>query len=97
MSRYFFQPSTLGASSSSSCRTSGSTQIDSHGSTAAAERRGGASAPEASTPATSRVITSCSTASATARNRSALSANWWYIAPRVTPAAAAISGVPTSA
>src|SRR5689334_20712196 len=42
-------------------------------------------------------MTSRSTASTTARNSAALSANWWYIAPRVTPAAAAISGVPTSA
>ncbi|COV96121.1 Uncharacterised protein [Mycobacterium tuberculosis] len=44
-----------------------------------------------------RAITSCSTTSTTSRNSAALSANWWYIAPRVTPASVAISGVPTSA
>ena len=53
----------------------------------------------ASTPAAPaiRSAISASTSSATAANRSALSRNWWYMAPRVTPAARTISSVPTSA
>ena len=52
--------------------------------------------PPAATAASSPAMTSASTASNTAANSSALSANWWYIAPRVTPAARTIASVPTA-
>ena len=48
------------------------------------------------TVAASRCITSVSTASRTEMNSAVLSGNWWYMAPRVTPAASAISGVETA-
>ena len=44
-----------------------------------------------------RVVTSTSTASTTAANSAALSANWWYNAPRVTPARPTMVAVPTAA
>ncbi len=56
---------------------------------------GSAAAPAA--PAAIRSAISASTSSATAAKRPALSRNWWYRAPRVTPAARTISSVPTPA
>ena len=47
------------------------------------------------TSASMRPPMSSSTASNTAANSSVLSANWWYSAPRVTPAARTIVSVPT--
>src|SRR5262249_55539678 len=55
------------------------------------------SVDSAGAPAAIRPAISASTSSATAANRPALSRNWWYRAPRVTPAALTISSVPTSA
>ena len=53
--------------------------------------------PAAATSSASRRAMSASTASRTASNSAVLSANWWYSAPRVTPAAATIASVDTSA
>ena len=57
----------------------------------------GSVSPIAKKSVASRSVTSTSTASNTAANSSVLSANWWYIAPRVTPAAATIASVDTPA
>src|SRR5256886_7111632 len=46
------------------------------------------------TTASIRRVISASTTSNTAANSSVLSENWWYIAPRVTPAARTIASVP---
>src|SRR5215470_5833580 len=64
-----------------------------------APARSASSGPAAASaaPAAIRLVISASTCSATAANRPALSRNWWYRAPRVTPAALTISSVPTSA
>src|SRR5262249_29291582 len=95
-SRQVSQPRTAGASSRMIRSTSGSAQASRK--SCAPERSaptGSAANPPA--PDAIRSAISASTSSATAANRSALSRNWWYRAPRVTPAARTISSVPTSA
>src|ERR1700722_11844891 len=57
----------------------------------------GSEIPAAVSSSASRRAMSASTASRTASNSAVLSANWWYSAPRVTPAAATIASVDTSA
>src|SRR5215475_4433955 len=69
--------------------TSGSAQASRKRRAPARSAASGSAAPAA--PAAIRSVIPASTSSATAANRSALSRNWWYRAPRVTPAARTIS------
>ena len=57
----------------------------------------GSDTAAAAASSASRAAISASTVSSTASNNAILSANWWYSAPRVTPASAAIASVDTSA
>src|SRR6266571_2352360 len=96
-SRHASPPSTAGASSRMIRSTSGAAQASRNSrAPVRSAPTGSACAPAPAAPAIRSAI-SASTSSATAANRSALSRNWWYKAPRVTPAARTISSVPTSA
>src|SRR3954464_11996781 len=97
MSRQRSQPRTTGASRSTMRWISGSEQTARNCSAPASSASNGVAAPPAKAPSAIRWVTSFSTSSNTAAKSSVLSVNWWYSAPRVTPAARTISSVPTSA
>jgi hypothetical protein len=90
-------PRTAGASMSMIRAMSGSVQMSRKAAVPSCMAVIGSSGPAAVTAATIRALVISSTDSKTAANSSALSAKWWYSAPRLTPAARTTSPVPTSA
>jgi hypothetical protein len=90
-------PSTAGASTSMIRAISGSVQISRNALVPSRIAAIGSSGPAAVTASVMRSLVVSSTDWNTAANSSVLSANWWYSAPRLTPAVRTISSVPTSA
>ena len=70
--------------------------MSSHASAPTSSAPSGSVTPLAATASPIAAVLSASTSSKTASNSPRLSPNWWYSAPRVTPAARTIASVPTS-